>query len=404
MNAILLALLAFSYLDKFYAGYGVLIVASVAAYAALEFGAWKMRAARRNLARYALVTLTVFLVVVAPALVEILQRHATAPYEHIHDGAIQTEEAVKFLLAGQNPYGADYARTPMGQWHFSGATSLALQHNGYLPLTFLLALPFQSAFQSIWGWFDIRFVYLLCFVALLFFLVHLVQTWDRKLGLLIAVGLNPLFVPFFVQGRNDVLILFGVVLLVYLLQRGHIGAAAFTLGLMSATKQTAWFIVPFFFAYLFYAPFKRDWRDLMRRVLLPFVIPLALTIAPFLLWDARAFIDDTLIYPAATFPIAGYGAGQLLLMLGVLPSDTAPFPFFVLELLVGMPSLILLWRYQQRRPSVRVFVCASAAFTFAVAFFNRVFQDNYLGYILALGAMAYFLEDESAHAHPSAPI
>ncbi|MBI3742118.1 MAG: DUF2029 domain-containing protein [Chloroflexi bacterium] len=402
MNAILFALLAFSYLDKFYAGYSALIVVAVGVFAALEFNAAPLNESRRNLARYALVVFVVFLVVVAPTLVEIFLRRASVPYEHIHDGAIQTEEAVKFFLAGINPYGADYARTPMGQWHFSGATTLALQHNGYLPMTFLLALPFYLGLQATIGWFDIRLVYLLFFLAFVFILPLLTSAWDKKLGILIAVGLNPLFVPFFIQGRNDVLILFAIGMMLLLLQRGHITAAAFALGLACATKQTAWFIVPLFFAYLLFSRAQTNWRDLFRRAVLPFFIPFALIVAPFLLWDARAFIDDTLIYPSATFPIAGYGAGQFLLMLGIIPNDTAPFPFVLLEIIFGVPLLLWLARSLRARPSLRALLAASAAFTFVVAFFNRVFQDNYVGYLVALGVIAYFLESETTHAKSSA--
>ncbi|MBI3538296.1 MAG: DUF2029 domain-containing protein, partial [Chloroflexi bacterium] len=218
----------------------------------------------------------------------------------------------------------------------------------------------------------------------------------------ITVGLNPLFVPFFSQGRNDVLILFAVGMILFFLQRGHITAAAFALGLASATKQTAWFIVPLFFAYLLFSRAQPNWRDLFRRAVLPFFIPFALIVIPFLLWDARAFIDDTLIYPSATFPIAGYGAGQFLLMLGIIPNDTAPFPFVLLEIIFGVPLLLWLARSLRARPSLRALLAASAAFTFVVAFFNRVFQDNYVGYLVALGVIAYFLESETTHAKSSA--
>lgn len=390
--SLLLALLAGAHLRSFNAQYSGLIVVAVALFAALDLTARGEDKRWCDRARLTLVLFVVSLIVIAPTLLEIFLRRTSVPYEHIHDGAIQTEEAVKFLLAGQNPYGADYSRTPMALWHFSGAAALALHHNGYLPLTFLLALPFYLVAQSVVGWFDVRFVYLLVFIITLFLLPRLVNAWGKKLGLLIAFGLNPLFVPFFVEGRNDGLVLFWIVLCIYLLQHKHIAVAAFVLSLASATKQTAWFIIPFFLAYLFFGPLKNDWRDLARRALVPLAIPFGLILLPFMAWDAHAFVADTLIYPSATFPVAGYGAGQLLLMLGILSSDGAPFPFFLLALLFGIPTLLLLLRYQRTRPTLRVFVGASATFTFVVAFFNRVFQDNYIGYIIALAAIAYFLE------------
>ena len=62
-----------------------------------------------------------------------------------------------------------------------------------------------------------------------------------------------------------------------------------------------------------------------------------------------------------------------------------------LAVLVGVPALALLWRQQQRQHSLRVFMAVSAIFTFVGAFFNRVCQDNYLGYVIALGILAYAL-------------
>lgn len=395
MNLLLLALLAGGYLRNFSPQYSVFFVLAVGAFAMLELTAPKTPERWRNLARLTLVMFVLFLIVVGSTLLGIYLRHTTAPYEYIHDGAIQIEEAVKFLLAGQNPYGADYAHTPMANWHFSGAAALALKHNGYLPFTFLLALPFYLVSQSTLGWFDIRFVYLPALVITWLLLPHLTDTWDKKLGLLIVVGLNPLFVPFFIEGRNDGLILFWVTLTLFLLQRKYFTAAAFTLGLVCATKQTAWFILPCFLAFFFFGPLKSQWRSLAQRVLVPLAVPFVLILSPFIVWNASAFIDDTLIYPAVTFPAAGYGANQLLLLSGILPVDTAPFPFVILQLLFGVPTLLLLWHYQRAHPSLRVMLAASAVLTLVVAFFNRVFQDNYIGYIIALGSIAYFLPSES---------
>jgi hypothetical protein len=395
MTWLLLALLSSAYIRNFNGQYSVLIVIAIAAYAALDLKVLHISEPRRNLLRLTLAVLVVFFVAIVPTLLEIAQRHATAPYEHIHDGAIQTEEAAKFLLAGQNPYGADYSRTPMALWLLDCAMreNPALHHNGYTPLTFLMTAPALALSQSLLGWFDIRFILLPALVAILLLLPRLADDWDKKLALIIAVGLNPLFVPFFIQGRNDVLILLAVVLVVILLQRRQIAASAFVLGLACVTKQTAWFILPLFFSHLFFSGIGV--REMIRRALIPLAIPFVVFVVPFVVWDARAFVEDILIYPTVSFPVMGYGFGQLLILFGIMPSDTAPFPFFLFALLFGLSSLILLLCYQRAQPSLRTFIAASAILTFVLAFFNRVFQDNYLGYVIALGTLACFLKREA---------
>ena len=342
MTWLLFALLAAGYLLKFNSQYSALIVMAVAAFVALDVGIRGAHSRYRNLARLTLVLLVIFLVVVGPTLLQIYLRHTTAPYAHIHDGAIQIEEAVKFLLAGTNPYGADYASTPMALWVGWPEENPALHHNIYLPLVFLITLPFYLVFQSFLGWFDVRFVYLILFMVMLFLLLRLNDDWEEKLGLLIAFGLNPLFVPFFYEWRNDVLVLFGVVVTLGLLQRSRFSAAAIAFGLTCATKQTALFIAPFFFAHLLFGPFRQNLRVWIARCVIPFVIQFTLILLPFMVWNVNAFINDTLFFQFTAFAAEGYGISQIMLLFGLLQDRMAPFPFFLLMILFVVPTVLLL--------------------------------------------------------------
>src|SRR5205807_4098613 len=57
-----------------------------------------------------------FVFVVLPTLASIVLRETGRPYTYVHDGAIMIEEAARKLLAGHNPYAADYLDTPLYYW------------------------------------------------------------------------------------------------------------------------------------------------------------------------------------------------------------------------------------------------------------------------------------------------
>ena len=75
---------------------------------------------------------------------------------------------------------------------------------------------------------------------------RLVSESGKRISLLVILALNPLFVPYLVEGRNDVLSLFWLVLTLFAMQRRRWTWAAVTLALGCATKQYAWFLAPFF--------------------------------------------------------------------------------------------------------------------------------------------------------------
>ncbi len=401
MTAILLFLLASFHLTKYFPAYSALIVAACAAYAALEFRVLVLSETRHHLARYALATFVVFALVIAPTLLEIFLRRATAPYEHIHDGALQTEAALQFLLAGKIPFGQNYAETVMGKWqHFviDPAINPSLHHYLYLPLTFLSALPFYFFTQVTFGWFDIRLISLAAFAALWLILPALTARSENKLGLLIAFGLNPLFVPFFIEGRNDVVILFWLAAMLLALQKKRVALAAFFFALACATKATAWLAAPFFLAQLWQADRANNSRPISRmtlRALLILAATFAAILFPFLAWDFRAVLDDTLALGANTNYIWGYGISMLMLALGIVPDRLSAFPFSILQLTFGLPTIFLLWRYQARDYSPRALAGAAAIFAFVFFFFSRHFADSYLGYVLALALIGYFMDGES---------
>ncbi len=388
-TTILLAFALAVYLNRFNPIYAALNLTLLAAYAFFDFVALRTRI--RHLARFGIVTLMVMLLVVVPTWLEIQARYASAPYEHIHDGAIQTEQAIQFLLAGKNPYVEDYTQTPMAQWGpyfgLEPASNPALFYLPYLPLSFIAPLPFYWAFQTWFGFFDLRIYQIILFVGLFGLLFQLTPDWERKLALAILVPLNPLFVPAFIEGRNDVVVLWWLGLMLYFLQRRWVAMATVALGLACVVKATAWFAVPFFVTHLWLNGFRapRDWAT---RVVGPLSLIGILFILPLVIWDVRAFVADTLWYQSSAFQITGQGFSQILLGVGILADKWAAFPFTLVQFLVGLPTLMLLVRWQAARPLIQRMIAAMTVFGFVIGFFGRAFADNHIGFVLSLALLA----------------
>ena len=359
------------------------------------------------LLRLAIVIFMLMIATVLPAGLNIGARLQEGPATNAHDGLIQTEIAIDYLLQGKNPYTENYLDTPMDSGRqaeaFWTTTDTPLYHNAYLPALFLISIPAKIIIQSWLGWYDQRILYLLLYLGLMLILPLLVKKQRNKLILLMIVGLNLLFPLFMAEGRNDIVVLFGLGLTTLLLARKHSWLAAIALGVTCATKHSAWFYVPFFLVYLYPTQaglsmgavrllFKRVW---------PFFATLAVIILPFFFWDALAFIDDTLFYligiSDTSFPIRGWGFSVLLYGLGMVDSQDTTFPFFIPQLLIGLPLLFLLLRHQWRTNTLTRLWLGFALFSFVVDYFSRFFNDNYVVFVLlALVIGAFMLPQEWA--------
>jgi len=346
-----------------------------------------------------LATLLIFIAVVLPTLREIADRHASQPYMYAHDGLIQTEEAIKFLLVGKNPYTEEYINTPMAEWPgylvvFGEGVPTPLFHYVYLPFSFLFSIPFYLVCKNVLGWYDQRFVYLLLFIGLMILLPRLTRDWSKKLGLLLGFGLNLYFTIFFANGNNDAFVLFWLVLTIFLLQRRQVVLSSVALALACTTKHSALLFLPFYLLYL------AD-RDPPGKAILPalgaiwpLLLVCGLIIIPFLIWDGSSFIDDTLLYisgrSSSSFPIWGYNLGRILVAAGLIDSQDTYFPFWILQLIFGLPTLIWLLRKQWRDNHLGQCLLGYAAFSLVFLFFSRFLHDSYLGYVVVIATIAYF--------------
>jgi hypothetical protein len=355
---------------------------------------------------WAIVLSTVF----APSLKLALLRHDSGPASYSHDGGvIQTEATIEYLLSGRNPYVENYLNTPMAEWGINEFRT-ALHHYPYLPWTFLFSALFKLLALGVLGWYDQRFVYLLLFALTLLLLPGLARTPVARLLLVMIIGLNPIMGTDLIYGQNDSFVLAWLVLSLWLWSlsaRGRRGrvwvwAAAAAFGLACASKPTAWFLMPFYLLVLAGGDPSDAWRHpaaWIKRAaatVWPALAVPALIIGPYLLWDPAALIDDVWAWSNGASPTAyqiwGWGASNLVLASGLVTSRFAYWPFWLPQLLFGLPLLLaLLWR-QARENSANRALWSYALFLLVFFFVSRFMNENYLGHLLAVMALGALVE------------
>lgn len=370
----------------------------------------------RYRAKLILICLIVALTVFLPGLKLTLLRQQSGPASYSHDGGvIQTEATIDYLLAGRNPYVEDYVNTPMAEWGINEFRT-ALYHYPYLPWTFIFSAPFKLLGTALLGWYDQRLVYLLLFALTLALLPRLARTRDRTLLLVMLIGLNPIMGSDLIYGQNDSFVLAWVVLSLWLWARGEgrgegwrIASAA-VFGLACASKPTAWFLAPFYLLWATRnaagqspASLPAFLKQALRRGWPALVVAL-LVVGPYFVWNPAAMFDDVWKWSAGTsataYQIWGWGASNLLLALGWVKSRFDVWPFWLPELLVGVPLMAALLMRQWRENTLSRALWGYALFLFAFFFVSRFLNENYLGYIMAFLGLGALVLDASGSGAP----
>jgi len=344
--------------------------------------------------RRQLMGLSVFIVAAAllPALALMALRWRTGAPLLMHDGAYQTEEAIKLVLGGRDPYGVDYSQTSMRLWHWYVNQPLdsSLFHYVYSPLTFLVGVPFSVMARPVAVPFDFRIVLILAALAAGGALLRLPWRWELRYVVLAALFLDPFF--YLPQGRNDILFLAPLTLGVLAWARGKPWLAALAFGIAFAFKPFALFYLPCVAVALW--PRLGPAIDRLRRLAIiggALLAPAAITMGPFLLWNAHAYWTDTVSFVAGTIPgvyrIQGYSLASLLLALRLIPSAEARFPFGLVQAAVAAPVLAIgLWRIW-RAPSLGAVLMVGTLALTASLLVGRFVNDNYLADVLFLAVL-----------------
>lgn len=331
-----------------------------------------------------------------------------------HDGGVlHTEAAMDVLLQGQNPYAVDYRSTEFenrnlstNYWKHYGEIP-HIDHFPYLPLSFLAGLPVKLVSKAILGWYDQRLFHLLAAVLSALLLWKMAGSGSRRRMLLAAVFLNPFFTPFFIEGRNDILLFLLMAATLFSLKTGRPGLSLALMAMACCTKQFAWVYLPFYLL-LLAGPSARE-RQLpallvsatahWRRMLL-FAGICALLILPFLAWGPGAFIEDTLLFNAGkcehNYPLGGtpgFGAANLVLYFQLVESRNDYFPFLIPILLIGLPVTAGLLLVQKRLNSAMTMLACGSLALLVLAYLSRLFHDNHLGLILMWFTVAALADD-----------
>ncbi len=174
-------------------------------------------------------------------------------------------------------------------------------------------------------------------------------------------------------------------------------------GLACASKPTAWFLAPFFALLLLdAAPAGRPQSlagifKVLVRSGWPALLSFGLLLLPYLLWDANALVDDVWRWSNGTaapaYQIWGWGASNFVLALQLVSSRFGYWPFWVPQLLVSLPLLVWLLRWQARDNTLAGAAWRYGFFLFVFLFVSRFMNENYLGFVLALWAMGYFVAE-----------
>lgn len=176
-------------------------------------------------------------------------------------------------------------------------------------------------------------------------------------------------------------------------------------GLACASKPTAWFMAPFYALLLLdrrtipRSALIRDLPLLMRRALPALLVSLALVL-PYALWDLNALVDDVWRWSSGTaeipYQIRGWGLANFVLALGLVESRLSYWPFWIPEVLIAAPLLILTLGRQMRRNDLGVACWGYGVLLFGFLFASRFLNENYLGYILAFLALGVLTTSSEA--------
>ncbi len=326
----------------------------------------------------------------------IIVRHQTAPAYMIHDITLQLEAAIRFFIEGQNPYSTTYFGTPLEQWHYSTTeVNPALYHFVMQPFYLLFSLPFYFLSNTVFGFFDGRIPLLFLFFILLINASILIKKSEEKFLFLILLAFNPAMLGYTLEGRSDIFMFTFLFYGFYLLYNKKYSLAGIPIALAFAVKQSAWPLLPFYVLYLF---FKQKHIKTTCISLLPFLFVFSIITVPFFIWDSRAFVESTILYLSGatshSYPISGYGLGSLLYQLSFIQNPHQYYPFYIWQLIIGIPLFIVLIKFLYTSTTVKRLILIYALFLFIYWYLSRYFNNSHLGYLSLLFLSSYFWPDE----------
>lgn len=296
----------------------------------------------------------------------------------IGDAAYQTQLAGDFLLKGIDPYGADYGRAGLAAAPWGESfPSPALHHLVTWPGQVLLPLPLQFV-ARLAGWWDERVFLLLAAGAIWWLLITLMPGAPGRLAAT-AFFLIPGHSLVAVLGDTDLPMVALTLAALLAADRRRYALMGLLLGLAVVTKQHALLAVPLVAAWAIVR--GADRRTLLRGAAVAAATAL-ITIAPFVVWNAGAFIRDTVVFVAGSgvdaYPINGFGLSTFLLSIGVIHGARDAFPFALIEIAVGLAVWTAGWRWIRQHARLADVLVFSGLTMLGVFYVSRYFHDSHL--------------------------
>jgi hypothetical protein len=200
---------------------------------------------------------------------------------------------------------------------------------------------------------------------------------------IILTAFSPAVFDYFIEGRSDVFALFWLVAALYLLERKKYIWSAIVMALAFMSKQTIWFVFPFYLLYLWSVLRKSMVK--MIPSLFAFSIVIAVLTIPFIVWDAKAFFDSVIFYLSGnaphSYPVSGYGLSMVLREFGYIKDIHAYYPFIYWEALFGLPVLVALAIWLRKTPTMSKLLIAYGILLTVIWYTSRYFNNSHLGYI-----------------------
>lgn len=326
----------------------------------------------------------------------IIVRQKTHPVYMIHDMPLQQEIAIRFFLDNKNPYNTSYFGTFLEEWHYSDKeVNPALYHFVLPPFYILFALPFYFLSNLLFGFFDARVPLLFLFFSFLLLAGKLIKDNSQKLLFIILLAFNPATLGYALEGRSDIFMFAFLFMGLFLLHKKRYLIAGIPIALAFAVKQSAWPILPFCIAFLYY---KNPSIEKTVKNLILFAITFSAIVLPFLIWDKKVFIDSTVFYLSGNvangYPISGYGLGMILHQMGIIKDVHEFYPFIVWQIIIGAPLIVALILYLKKSPTVGRLILVYGIFLFVFWYLSRYFNNSHLGYLSVVFITSYFWPDE----------
>ncbi len=324
-----------------------------------------------------------------------VDRAHTAPVYGVHDIILQQEAAMRYVITGKNPYKETYFGTPMEAFHYAEpgndhAINPALYHFVMPPWYLMFPFAFYYTVRPVVGFFDGRMASLFTMVMLLCALWYWFK--DKRIARLsiILTALSPAVIDYFVEGRSDVFALSWMVVSLVLFEKKRFVWSAVMMMLAVLSKQTIWFILPFY-ALMFWRATAKRLSVFWISVGVAAVTGLVITL-PFFLWDPHAFLDSVIFYLNGTsvhsYPVSGYGLGMVLVAAGFIKDIHAYYPFILWQALFSLPLFFVLIRALWMKPAQSKLMLFYAVFLMVFWYMSRYFNNSHLGYLSMLFVLA----------------